>query len=155
MPPSPPLLDDMLLFAEVVATGGITAAAKRLGLRKSTVSRRLAALEERLGLRLLERNTRGLRLTEAGRQYHGHCARLVAEAREVNRALSDSRDTPQGTLRIATLSLLGELLTPIIAELLLRQPRLRVEVSLAQEHVDLVAEEYDLALRTGPLADSS
>jgi DNA-binding transcriptional LysR family regulator len=145
----------MLLFAEVVATGGITAAAERLGLRKSTVSRRLAALEERLGIRLVERNTRRLRLTEAGRDYHAHCARLVAEARAVNQALSESRDTPQGTLRIATLSLLGELLTPLIAELLLRQPMMRVEVSLAEGHVDLIAEEYDLALRTGPLADSS
>ncbi|QSQ18925.1 LysR family transcriptional regulator [Pyxidicoccus parkwayensis] len=145
----------MLLFVEVVATGGITAAAERLGLRKSTVSRRLAALEERLGIRLLERNTRRLRLTEAGRDYHAHCARLVAEAREVNRAVSESRGTPQGTLRLATLSLLGELLTPLIAELLLRQPRMRVEVSLAEAHVDLIAEEYDLALRTGPLADST
>ncbi|WP_253910732.1 LysR family transcriptional regulator, partial [Pyxidicoccus fallax] len=153
--PSPPLLDDMLLFAEVVATGGITAAAERLGLRKSTVSRRLAALEARLGVRLLERNTRRLRLTEAGRDYHAHCARLVAEAREVNRAVSESRGTPQGTLRIATLSLLGELLTPLISEFLLRQPLMRVEVSLAEAHVDLIAEEYDLALRTGPLADSS
>ncbi|MCP3143458.1 LysR family transcriptional regulator [Pyxidicoccus xibeiensis] len=145
----------MLLFAEVVATGGITAAAERLGLRKSTVSRRLAALEERLGIRLLERNTRRLRLTEAGRDYHAHCARLVAEAREVNRAVSESRGTPQGTLRLATLSLLGELLTPLISEFLLRQPLMRVEVSLAEAHVDLIAEEYDLALRTGPLADSS
>ncbi|NPC87056.1 LysR family transcriptional regulator [Pyxidicoccus fallax] len=145
----------MLLFAEVVATGGITAAAERLGLRKSTVSRRLAALEARLGVRLLERNTRRLRLTEAGRDYHAHCARLVAEAREVNRAVSESRGTPQGTLRIATLSLLGELLTPLISEFLLRQPLMRVEVSLAEAHVDLIAEEYDLALRTGPLADSS
>lgn len=155
MSPSPPLLDDMLLFAEVVATGGITAAAERLGLRKSTVSRRLAALEARLGVRLLERNPRRLRLTEAGRDYHTHCARLVAEAREVNRAVSESRGTPRGTLRVATLSLLGELLTPLIAEFLLRHPLLRVEVSLAEAHVDLIAEEYDLALRTGPLADST
>jgi len=145
----------MLLFAEVVATGGITAAAERLGLRKSTVSRRLSALEARLGLRLVERNMRRLRLTEAGRDYHAHCARLVAEAREVNRAMSESRGTPQGTLRIATLSLLGELLTPLISEFLLRQPRMRVELSLAEAHVDLIAEEYDLALRTGPLADST
>lgn len=145
----------MLLFVEVVGTGGITSAAERLGLRKSTVSRRLAALEERLGIRLLERNTRRLRLTEAGRDYHTHCARLVAEAREVNRAVSESRGTPQGTLRLATLSLLGELLTPLISEFLLRQPRMRVEVSLAEAHVDLIAEEYDLALRTGPLADST
>ncbi|MBU8894661.1 LysR family transcriptional regulator [Corallococcus sp. M34] len=145
----------MLLFTEVVATGGITAAAERLGLRKSTVSRRLAALEERLGIRLVERNTRRLRLTEAGREYHLQCARLVAEAHEVNRAVSEARGSARGTLRLATLSLLGELLTPLIAEFLVRQPQMRVEVSLAQAHVDLIAEEYDLALRTGPLADSS
>ncbi|XXF80669.1 LysR family transcriptional regulator [Myxococcaceae bacterium GXIMD 01537] len=155
MSPTPPLLDDMAVFAEVVKAGGITAAATRLGLRKSTVSRRLAALEERLGTRLLERNTRRLRLTEAGREYHAHCVRLVTEARAVNRALSESRGTPHGTLRVATVSLLGELLTPLIADFLLRHPQVRVEVSLAQAHVDLVAEEYDVALRTGPLVDSS
>jgi DNA-binding transcriptional LysR family regulator len=155
MSPTPPLLDDMLVFAEVVSAGGITKAATRLGLRKSTVSRRLAALEERLGTRLLERNTRRLRLTETGREYHAHCARLVAEAREVNRALSESRHTPHGTLRVATFSLLGELLTPVITEFLLRYPQVRVEVSLAEAHVDLLAEAYDIALRTGPLPDSS
>lgn len=145
----------MLVFAEVVDAGGITAAAARLGLRKSTVSRRLAALEERLGTRLLERNTRRLRLTEPGREYHAHCTRLVAEARAVNRALSESRGTPRGTLRLATFSLLGELLTPVIADFLLRHPQVRVEVALAQAHVDLIAQEYDVALRTGPLLDSS
>ncbi|WP_342380616.1 LysR family transcriptional regulator [Myxococcus stipitatus] len=145
----------MLLFAEVVTSGGLTAAAQRLGLRKSTVSRRLSALEERLGVRLVERNPRHLRLTEAGRDYLAHCTRLVSEAREVNRAMGEARATPQGTLRIATLSLLGELLTPLVAELLLRHPLLRVELSLAEAHVDLIAQEYDLALRTGPLADSS
>ena len=145
----------MLVFTEVVSAGGITAAAARLGLRKSTVSRRLAALEERLGTRLLERNTRRLRLTEPGREYHAHCARLVAEARAVNRAVSESRGTPRGTLRVATFSLLGELLTPVLAEFLLRHPQVRVQLSLAQAHVDLIAEEYDLALRTGPLMDSS
>jgi DNA-binding transcriptional LysR family regulator len=145
----------MLLFTEVVATGAITSAAGRLGLRKSTVSRRLTALEERLGTRLLERNTRGLRLTEAGRTYHSQCVRIVAEAREANRALSDSRSTAQGTLRIATVALLGELLAPVIAELLLQHPQLSVEMSLAETHVDLIAGNHDLALRSGPLADSA
>jgi DNA-binding transcriptional LysR family regulator len=145
----------MLVFTEVVNAGGITAAAARLGLRKSTVSRRLAALEERLGTRLLERTTRRLRLTEPGREYHAHCARLVAEAHAVNRAMSESRGTPRGTLRVATFSLLGEFLTPIIAEFLLRHTQVRVEVSLAPSHVDLLAGDHDLAVRTGPLVDSS
>lgn len=78
----------MLLNAEVIASGGISAAANRLGVRKSTVSRRLDALESRLGVRLLERTTRRLRLTEAGREYHAQCARLVAEARAVKVELS-------------------------------------------------------------------
>ncbi len=145
----------MRIFTEVVDAGGITAAAARLGLRKSTVSRRLAALEERLGTRLLERTTRRLRLTEPGREYHAHCARLVAEAHAVNRAMSESRGTPRGTLRVATFSLLGEFLTPAIAEFLLRHAQVRVEVSLAPSHVDLLAGDYDLAVRTGPLVDSS
>ncbi|HET9450226.1 MAG TPA: LysR family transcriptional regulator [Aggregicoccus sp.] len=154
MSATPPLLDDMRLFTEVVAAG-ITGAAQRLGLRKSTVSRRLAALEARLGVRLLERSTRRLRLTELGRGYHAQCLRLVDEARAVNEALSEARGTPQGTLRVATFSLLGELLTPVVAEFLLRHPQVRVELSLAQSHVDLLSEEYDVALRTGPLPDSS
>lgn len=148
-------LDDLRLLVEVVATGGLTAAAARLGLRKSTVSRRLAALEERLGVRLLERNARRLRLTEAGRAYHARAARLVAEARALDRETAEARGAPQGTLRIATPALLGELLAPAVAELLLRHPRLGVELALAPPHVDLLAEEHDLALRTGPLADSS
>ncbi|GAO04594.1 LysR family transcriptional regulator [Anaeromyxobacter sp. PSR-1] len=148
-------LDDLRLLVEVVATGGLTAAAARLGLRKSTVSRRLAALEERLGVRLLERNARRLRLTEAGRAYHARAARLVAEARALDRETAEARGAPQGTLRIATPALLGELLAPAVAELLLRHPRLSVELALAPPHVDLLAEEHDLALRTGPLADSS
>lgn len=155
MPPTAPLLDDMLLFAEVVSAGGITRAAERLGVRKSTVSRRLAALESRLGTRLLERTTRRLRLTEAGRDYHSHCVRLVSEARAVNDAVSETRGTPHGTLRVATFALLGELLTPLVAEFLLRHPQVRVQLSLAHTHVDLLASDFDLALRTGPLADSS
>lgn len=145
----------MRLFAEVVAAGSLTSAAQRLGVRKSTVSRRIQALEERLGTRLLERNSRHLRLTDVGRSYHAECVRLVSEANRVNRAVRDARGTPQGTLRVATFELLGELLTPLIAEFLLRHLQVRVELSLTDSQVDLIAEEYDLALRTGPLADSS
>ena len=154
MTPSIPLLDDMVLLVEVVAARGISAAAERLRLRKSTVSRRLAALEARLGLRLLERNSRGLRLTEAGRAYHEQSARLVAEAREVNRAASASRTTPQGTLRIAASELVGDHLTPALAALLAAHPALRIELGLATRQVDVVAEEVDVAIHTGPLADS-
>lgn len=144
----------MRLFAEVAQAGSVTVGAQRLGVRKSTVSRRLRALEERLGVRLLDRNTRHLRLTDAGREYLSHSTRLVSEASEVNRAMREARGTPHGTLRVATFSLLGELLTPLISEFLLRHLHVRVELSLTDAHVDLISEDYDLALRTGPLTDS-
>lgn len=152
---APPLLDDMTILVEVVARGGLTAAARRLGMRKSTVSRRLSALEGRLGVRLVERSPRGLRLTEDGRAYHAEAARIVADARRLEEAVRQTRSTPQGTLRIAALALLGELVAPAVAELLLRHPALRAEVTLTEQHVGLASSAFDLALRIGPLPDSS
>src|SRR5687768_16133835 len=124
-----PLLDDMLLFVEVVDAGGFTAASARLGLRKSTLSRRIAALEERLGARLLERTTRKSRLTEAGSAYHAQAARIVAEARAANQSVADARGTPRGTLRVAATPLFAEtFLPPIIAAYLRRYERTEVEL---------------------------
>lgn len=131
----------------------MTAAARPLGLRKSTVSRRIAALEERLGVRLLERGRRGVALTDAGRDFHAGAARLVAEARRLEEAATAARATPQGTLRVAAPAVLAELLAPVLAELLLRFPALRVEVALEQHGEP--GDACDLALRVGPLADSA
>ncbi len=153
MPGCPRSLDDLALLVEVVARGGVTAAARPLSLRKSTVSRRLAALEDRLGVSLLERGGRGLVLTEAGSAFHAGAARIVAEARRLEDAATAVRATPQGTLRVAAPALLAELLAPVLAELLLRHPALRVEVALEQ-HGEPGA-DCDLALRLGPLADSA
>ncbi|MFT3915214.1 MAG: LysR substrate-binding domain-containing protein [Anaeromyxobacteraceae bacterium] len=153
--PAPASLDDLALLVEVVARGGFAAAGAALGVRKSTVSRRLAALEARLGVRLLERSGRGHRLTEDGRRYHQEAARIVAEARRLDERTGEARGVPQGTLRVATLALLGELLAPVLAALLLRHPRLAVEVAFAEQHVDLLGGAHDLAIRTGPLPDSS
>jgi DNA-binding transcriptional LysR family regulator len=153
---APPMLDDMAIFVEVVDAGGFTAASERLGLRKSTVSRRITALEEHLGARLLERTTRKLRLTEAGQEYHARCSRIVAEAREANQAVADARGTPRGTLRIATTQLFAEtFLPPILAAYLARYRFTEVEIEFSQAKVDLVAGGFDLAIRIGPLQDSS
>lgn len=153
---APPMLEDMALFVEVVDAGGLTAASKRLGLRKSTLSRRLSALEETLGARLLERTPRQFRLTEAGKDYYQRAAPLVAQARELHQAFTDARDTPRGTLRLTTTHVLGEtLLPPLLPTYLARCPQVEVEVHLSQARVDLVAEGYDLAIRTGALEDSS
>lgn len=149
-------LDDMAIFVAVVEAGGFTRASSRLGLRKSTVSRRVADLEDRLGTRLLERTTRSLRLTEAGAEYYRRASRVVEEARDIERALADTLSAPHGVLRIATTQVLGEMfLVPVIAQYLHRHPRTEVELSFSQRRVDLMAEDFDLAVRAGALSDSS
>ncbi len=155
MPNPPPLLDDMLLFTELVAAGSLTAGSARLGMRKSTASRRLSALEERLGTRLMERSARQLRLTEEGRAYHARCRELVEQAEALNRATREARGTPHGTLKIATESLLADALAPLVTELLLRHPELRAELVMADAPHDAGGDGCDVFLRTGPLADSS
>jgi DNA-binding transcriptional LysR family regulator len=153
---APILLDDMVIFVEVVAAGGFTAASERLSLRKSTVSRRLSALEERLGLRLLERTTRQVRLTEAGQDYYTRAVRLVAEARELHERMGERQGIPRGKLRINASQVLAEtLLPPIITAYLGQYPKVEVSLSTSRSRMDLLAEGQDLALHLGELEDSS
>src|SRR5262245_65955454 len=93
-------LNEMLVFAGVVRSGGFTAAAAALGMPKSTVSRKVSELEERLGSRLLQRTTRKLSLTDVGRTYFEYCARIVGEVEDAERAVSSLQDTPRGLRRI-------------------------------------------------------
>jgi DNA-binding transcriptional LysR family regulator len=152
----PPVLDDMLLLVEVVDSGGIFPAAARLGLRKSAVSRRLGALEERLGVRLFEHLSRPVRLTDLGRQYYEECLRIVRNAHEANRSLNDGVATPRGTLRITTTERRWEmLLGPVLAEYARRYKNAEVEVVFSQTRVDLVAGNFDAAIRVDPMLDAS
>jgi DNA-binding transcriptional LysR family regulator len=149
-------LDDMGIFLSIVETGSFTTAAKRLGLRKSTVSRRLSALEERLGIKLLHRTTRQLRLTDAGERYHARCVKVVAEARAAEDELREEHDEPRGTLRMSATPPLADLLLPLVLyPYMARYPQVKVEVVTSWNLVDMVAQGFDLALRVGPLADSS
>jgi len=150
-------LNQMAAFARVVARGSFTSAARDLRVPPSTLSRQVAALERRLGTRLLERTTRRLRLTDAGTLYYERCARIVREAEDADGALQALSSTPQGTLRLSAPPVLGEVfLGAPIAEYLRRFRGVKVEVSLSARHVDLVGERYDLALRVArSLADSS
>jgi DNA-binding transcriptional LysR family regulator len=153
--PRPLGLDDMAVFAAVVTAGGFTPAARQLGLRKSTVSRRVRALEERIGLQLLHRTTRQLRLTDVGERYYQHCARIVTEARGLEESLREERDTPRGVLRLSTTPHFAELLAPVVRAYVARYPDVTVEVNASWGVVDLVREGFDLAVRVGTLADSS
>ena len=112
---------DMIVFAAIISTGGISAAARQLKVRKSTVSRRLALLEERLSTRLIERNTRSLRLTEAGALFYDYCARVAADAEAAETALGQLQTLPQGVLRITTTQPFAEtVLGPLVSEFLER-----------------------------------
>src|SRR5687768_6712432 len=93
-------LNEVLVFARVAAAGSFTKAAAQLGMPKSTVSRKVSDLEERLGSRLLQRTTRKLSLTDVGRTYFAYCARIVAEVEDAERAVSSLQDTPRGWLRV-------------------------------------------------------
>lgn len=148
-------LQDVTAFLAVVDTGSFTAAARRLGLAKSNVSRRVARLEEQLGARLLERTTRRLRLTEVGEIYHEHVTGAVQQLAEAARSVSEIQGEPRGRLRITAPADWNEVMGRLVAEFSAQYPRIQIEVELTQRRVDLVAEGFDLALRAGRLEDSS
>ena len=148
-------LEDLQTFVEVADTGGVSPAARRLGVSKSIVSRRLVRLEAELGIQLLARTTRGAALTEAGVTFRDHAARVCAEidlARETILPAGDLR----GRLRIAApLSFGPTHLAPVLAQLARRHPRLQVHASYSDRVVDMVGEGFDCAIRVGYLSDSN
>ena len=142
------------VFAKVVSTGSFTRAARELGMPKSTVSRKVAELEERLGARLLQRTTRKLNLTEVGRTFYRHAARAVSEIETAEQAVMALEQAPRGRLRVSAPPDL-EFLGPICAEFLRDHPEVHLELVGTDRIVDLVEEAYDVAIRAGPLVDSS
>jgi DNA-binding transcriptional LysR family regulator len=149
-----PDLSEIGVFVKVVQVGSFSQAARDLGLPKSTVSRKVAQLEERLGARLLQRTTRKVALTEVGAMYHERCARILPELEDAERAVIELQDVPRGLLRIAAPLRFG-LLGPVVAEFLSLYPDVRVEVVCSDRIVDLIEEGFDLAIRAGTLADGS
>jgi DNA-binding transcriptional LysR family regulator len=147
-------LKRMAVFAEVVAAGSLTAAARQLGMTPSAVSQHLRQLESTLGLALLHRSTRKLTLTEAGARYIEGCTAMVAAARSADQALARHRDEPEGELRIAAPIGLGGLLAQALAPLR-SHPKLFLRLLLDDALIDLINERVDIALRVGSFPDSS
>jgi DNA-binding transcriptional LysR family regulator len=147
-------LNEILVFTRVVQSGSFTASAKALKMTKSSVSRKLTELEDRVGARLLQRTTRTLSLTDVGRAYYERCARVIAELEEAELAVSRMQATPRGLLRVTVPLAFGQLGT-VVAELLKRYPDVRVEIVATDRQVNLIEEGFDVAVRAGPLADSS
>jgi DNA-binding transcriptional LysR family regulator len=149
-------LEYMATFAAVIDEGSFTAAAQALGLSKPVVSKQITELENRFGVKLLNRTTRRLHMTEAGVVFYGHCKRIVAEAKEAETAIGPLQSEPRGTLRISAPQSLGFALLPqAIPKFHQRYPALNLEVQITGRHVDLVEEGYDVSLRVAELKDST
>ncbi len=143
-------------FIAVVEAGSFTAAAERLDIAKSAVSRRISALEERLGAQLLRRTTRRLSLTETGKSFYEHSARILADLDEAEAAVAQEHGELRGNLRVALpLSFGTRHMYEPIAEFNRRHPRVSFDLDLNDRRIDLIAEGVDVAVRIGRLADST
>jgi DNA-binding transcriptional LysR family regulator len=147
-------LNEILVFTRVVQAGSFIAASKALGVPKSTVSRKVAQLEQRLETRLLQRTSRKLSLTDAGRIFYDHAARIASEVETAERAVTSLKETPRGLLRV-TAGPNATFLGPIVRDYLKRYPEVRVELFTTARNVDLVEERFDLGIRAGRLPDST
>ena len=144
------------VLVRVVQAGSFRAAALQLGMPKTSVSRKVAELEEYLGAQLLRRTTRTLSLTDAGAAFVEQAEGAIARFTSAERAVSEQQREPRGLLRVTATVTVGQtLLAPLLAEFLQAYPAVEVSLHLTDRHVDVVAERFDVALRIGALADSS
>ncbi|EIM14986.1 transcriptional regulator, LysR family [Pseudomonas chlororaphis O6] len=147
-------LNQLLIFVRVIQAGSLSEAARRLNLPKSTVSRKISDLEERVGERLIQRTTRKLGLTEAGRLLFERVSPAMSDIEEAESAVAGMRGAPRGVLRVAA-PMSSSTLGPIVAEYLVRHPDVAVEMVCSDRLVDLVEERFDVAIRAGELVDST
>lgn len=141
-------LNDLMYFAQVVEHGGFSAAERVLGVSKSRLSRRVAELEASLGVRLLQRSTRKLSLTEAGDRFFRHCQLMLSEAQAAMNAVQELRSSPRGTVRVSVpVTVSQTILSNILSDFLLRYPEVRVSVRVTNRVIDLYDDSVDVALR--------
>jgi len=149
-------LKRMVIFTHVVDSGSFSAAAQRLGIAKSAISKHIKALEKSVGARLLNRNTRNLSLTDVGEAYYKSCVRVVEAAADAEQSIRPLQNMPQGTLKISSPVSFGVLhVTPLINSFLQIHQSLNVELLLDDQIIDMVEEGIDVAIRVGWLSDSS
>jgi DNA-binding transcriptional LysR family regulator len=146
----------MAVFAKVVESASFAAAARHFDMSPTMVSKHVRRLEERLGVRLLNRTTRRVGATEVGQNYYERCLRILSEVEDAERAASDLQAAPRGLLRVTSSVAFGaHQLAPAIADYLVAYPDVSVDLILKHNFVDLVEERIDLAIRQGQLSDSS
>ena len=141
-------LNDLYFFVQVVDAGSYAAAGRTLGVPKSKLSRRIIALEERLGVRLLQRSTRKLAITDVGQRYYHHCVAMMVEAEAAQETIDRSRSAPQGLIRIsAPPALVSYELGPMIARFMVANPLVTLELDSTPRRVDVIGEGIDVAIR--------
>lgn len=149
-------LNDMLFFAEVVDRGSFAAAGRALNIPKSKLSRRVADLEGRLGVRLLQRTTRKLSLTQAGEVYHRHCVAMREQAEAADEAVAQVRTEPRGTVRVTCpVTLAQTTIGPVLPRFLAAHPQVRIDMQVSNRVVDLLQEGVDVAIRVRSNLDDS
>ncbi|MGA9332851.1 MAG: LysR substrate-binding domain-containing protein [Rudaea sp.] len=148
-------LNDLYFFAAVVDHGGFSAAGRALGIPKSRLSKRVAQLEERLGVRLLQRTTRRFVVTQPGERFYTHCRAVLVEARAAQEAVDELRAEPRGIVRISCpISLTQTVLAHLLPEFLAAFPKVQVRLSSTNRRVDLLGEGYDVAIRVREKLDT-
>jgi len=141
-------LNDLYFFAAVVEHGGFSAAGRALGIPKSRLSKRVAQLEDRLGVRLLQRTTRRFVVTEVGERFFSHCRAVLEEARAAQEAVDELRAEPRGVVRLSCpVSLAQTVLAHVLPDFMAQYPKLQVRVLSSNRRIDLIGEGYDLAIR--------
>ncbi|HET6473466.1 MAG TPA: LysR family transcriptional regulator [Pseudomonadales bacterium] len=148
-------MTSLTVFTRVVDSGGFSAAARKLDMSTTMVSNHVQALEERLGVRLLNRTTRHVSVTEIGRTYYDRCVQILAQIEEADRLASEMQATPRGKLRLYSNASMVGFITPVVGDFVTAYPHVSVDLAVGERMVDLIEEGYDLAIRTTPPPDSS
>jgi DNA-binding transcriptional LysR family regulator len=148
-------LTSLTAFVRVVDSGGFSAAGRRLNMSTAMISNHVHALEERLGVRLLNRTTRKISLTEAGKAYYERCTHILADLEQADDIVGALQSTPRGTLRVYTVTSMVPFVSSVVAELLKSYPAISVEVTMGERSIDLIDEGYDIAIRLTQPPDSS
>ena len=148
-------LNDLYFFAAVVEHGGFSAAGRALGVPKSRLSKRVAQLEERLGVRLLQRTTRRFMVTEVGERFYAHCRAVLEEAQAAQDAVDELRAEPRGVVRLSCpISLTQTVLAYLLPDFLALYPKMQVRLLSSDRRVDVIGEGYDLAIRVRTKLDT-
>jgi DNA-binding transcriptional LysR family regulator len=148
-------LTSLTVFGQVVDRGGFSAAGRHLNMSVTMVSNHVQALEDRLGVRLLNRTTRKVSLTDIGKEYYERSRQVLMDLEEADQIANAQQATPQGQLRLHTSMVIARFLSPVIKDYLTLYPNVSVELTAGEQMIDLIGSGYDLALRPQPVQDSS